>query len=100
MYSIDSPTARAMAVAVSQGLSPRATISSASRRTSSPGSVSRVWLSCSMSSISVEQRERSSSHEMGWPLCVLGRASTRLVADTESPRCGVMTSKDVTRVPQ
>jgi hypothetical protein len=100
MYSIDSPTVRAMAVAVSQGLSPCARISSASRTTSSAGSVSRVWPSCSMSSMSVSERERSSSHETGCPACDLGRASTRLVDDTESERCGVITSKAVTRVPQ
>ena len=100
MYSMRSPIAMQIARAASQGVSAVATSSPASSTTSRGGRVRGVWPSCSTNSVAASISSASVSQSSRTSGCGRGRTSTRLVAVSESSRCGVSTSNDETRVPQ
>jgi hypothetical protein len=100
MYSIDEPTARQISRAVSPTGAPSAAISPASAATSGGGVVAADRVDASTRVTVPRAASASSAQSSSLRGTGPGRTSTRLVAVTESSRCGVSTSKVDTRVPQ
>ena len=100
MYSMPEPTARQISSAVSPTGAPSAAISAASAVTSAGGSVAFERVDASMRATVDVAAAASSSQPSSPRRASAGRTSTRLVAVTESSRCGVSTSNVETRVPQ